>query len=134
MKLNLAFTTHKPQFWDRVDDGREREDTLVREIATQVKLTCIAPSDLEAWGKERPDEGITLLEHTRTHERTHSCVKPYKHSRTDPGWAGKNHAVGFRSMFETLDELVIEMELMESTDLSDRLAETGSLSEVRPFT
>ena len=70
----------------------------------------------------------------RAHERTHAYVKAYKHSRTDPGWAGKNHAVGFRSMFETLDELVIEMELMESTDLFDRLAETGSLSEVRPLT
>ena len=89
MKLNLAFTTHKPQFWDRVDDGREREDTLVREIATQVKLTCTAPSrtsgNFEAWGKGRPDEGITLLGHTRTwraHARTNVHMHMSKHTNT----------------------------------------------------
>ena len=94
----------KVQFWDRVDDGRERCDTLVREIVTQA--TASLPRKEAEPGPVQSTSDVSR-----------------------PGWAGGSHVVRFRSVFETLDELVIEMELMEATDLFDRLSVSGPLDE-----
>mmetsp|Transcript_84064 Transcript_84064/g.238230 ORF Transcript_84064/g.238230 Transcript_84064/m.238230 type:complete len:1241 (+) Transcript_84064:538-4260(+) len=95
---------NKVQFWDRVDDGRERCDTLVREIVTQATASL-------------PRKGVEPGPVQSTSDVSR------------PGWAGGSHVVRFRSVFETLDELVIEMELMEATDLFDRLSVSGPLDE-----
>ena len=76
----------KNQFWRRVVKGRERADTLVRELSVQATLTS-------------------------------------KHGRTTPTF------LQIRGLFETSDKVVMELELLEGTDLFDYVSSKGVLAE-----
>jgi calcium/calmodulin-dependent protein kinase I len=76
----------KNEFWRRVVKGRERADTLVRELAVQATLTA-------------------------------------KCSQTVPTF------LQLRGFFETSNNIVIELELLEGTDLFHHIQSKGSLCE-----
>jgi calcium/calmodulin-dependent protein kinase I len=76
----------KNEFWRRVVKGRERADTLVRELAVQATLTA-------------------------------------KCSQTVPTF------LQLRGFFESSDKIVIELELLEGTDLFHHIQSMGSLCE-----
>jgi serine/threonine protein kinase len=75
----------KNEFWRRVVKGRERADTLVRELSVQSTLTA------------KCGQIPTFLK--------------------------------LRSFFETSDNVVLELELLEGTDLFDYISQEGMLKE-----
>jgi serine/threonine protein kinase len=75
----------KNEFWRRVVKGRERADTLVRELSVQSTLTA------------KCGQIPTFLK--------------------------------LRSFFETSDNVVLELELLEGTDLFDYISQKGMLKE-----
>lgn len=75
----------KNEFWRRVIKGRERADTLVRELSVQSTLTAKCG-------------------------RISTFLK-------------------LRSFFETSDNVVLELELLEGTDLFDYISQKGMLKE-----
>jgi len=78
---------NKAAFWSRVADGKERYDTLTREILAQAILT--AQGD---WGDNCP-------------------------------------IVRLFGVLETVDSIVLELELMSRKDLFDELSTSGVLKE-----
>eukprot|EP00980_Cylindrotheca_fusiformis_P011748 scaffold2794_cov100-Cylindrotheca_fusiformis.AAC.6 len=85
-KCNCALkVVDKNEFWKRVVKGRERADTLVRELSVQSTLTAKCG-------------------------RISTFLK-------------------LRSFFETSDNVVLELELLEGTDLFDYISKKGMMSE-----
>ena len=78
---------NKAAFWTRVAEGKERHDTLVREVVAQAVLTATG--------------------HT----------------------GGDCPIVRVFSVFETVDSMVLELELMSRNDLFDELSTSGVLKE-----
>jgi hypothetical protein len=76
----------KNEFWRRVVKGRERSDTLVRELAVQATITAKCGGDI-----------LSFLQ--------------------------------LRGFFETSDNVVIELELLNGKDLFEHIRSKGCLSE-----
>lgn len=80
---------NKATFHQRVEEGKERQDTLVREALAQAVLTA-------------------------------KCAEnPYQPC----------YIVRMYSLFETVEELVLEMELMSGVDLFDKLSSKGVMND-----
>jgi hypothetical protein len=82
----------KREFWAHVTEGRERADTLTREVITQSLLTCMTlrPCPLQGYY-----DGLM---------KSHS-----------------SYTVRLWNVVETSDQLILEMELMDKSNLYDRL-------------
>ena len=81
---------NKSTFWERVEDGKERSDSIIREVLAQAA----------SWLKGAEDP-------TRAHRLE------------------KIPIVQIYNIMETMEEFILELELMESNDLFDELSESG---------
>jgi len=119
----------KQVFWNRVDSQKERGDSLVREVLAQVLLSShfLAPNSLSRL------QSNYIASKTSRHSLSSppdspSLVTPL--SSTMSVESGELPIVQVLSVFETLDEFSLELELMEGRDLYEILAEsTVELSE-----
>lgn len=96
---------NKATFTARVAEGKERIDTLVREVLSQAVLSahCTAEDAQNPAGRSNSDA---------SNRCSHGCFM-----------------VHLLSVFETVDTLALEMELMSGIDLFDKLSSTGVMSE-----
>mmetsp|Transcript_12025 Transcript_12025/g.18168 ORF Transcript_12025/g.18168 Transcript_12025/m.18168 type:complete len:1077 (-) Transcript_12025:146-3376(-) len=93
---------NKREFWSQVNSGKERKDTLVREVLAQSQLINAVISA----GQESIDDvdEVTLSE----------MELP---------------VVQLNGIMETRENFVIDMELMKSNNLFDKLSEEGAFKE-----
>lgn len=93
---------NKMDFWNQVNHGQERKDTLVREVLAQCHiLNSLVHSSASGSGNQRPFDEVTVSE----------LELPI---------------VSLNGMLETRDEFVMDMELMHSGDLFEKLVEHGT--------
>jgi serine/threonine protein kinase len=100
----------KEVFWDRVKTGKERGDSLVREVLSQVLRSShfLAPLSL------------MQLESNFLNNR---C------SLNDISENSQIPIVQIFSIFETMKGFSLELELMESMDLFDKMSQLGRMEE-----
>ncbi|CAM9343738.1 unnamed protein product, partial [Ectocarpus sp. 13 AM-2016] len=104
---------NKQAFWSRVRVGKERVDTLAREVFCQTTLT-IKGADAAS--------GAAAGDDPSSEESSEELIAS--------DGTGGGGIVRIHSIFETADDLILEMDLMSRTDLFDRLLERdGAFSE-----
>mmetsp|Transcript_12657 Transcript_12657/g.20559 ORF Transcript_12657/g.20559 Transcript_12657/m.20559 type:complete len:1601 (+) Transcript_12657:232-5034(+) len=110
---------NKRQYWDRVRVGKERGDSLSREILAQSHLlnTIIAAANANVTSAHTPSnidpsspQSVPLLGEDESKPIELPIVQLY-------------------GIFETREHFVMEMELMQSIDLSEKLNEVGEFAE-----
>jgi len=119
----------KQVFWNRVDSQKERGDSLVREVLAQVLLSShfLAPNSLSRLqsnyiASQTPRQLFSNPPDSPTLATPLSSIMSVE--------SGELPIVQVLSVFETLDEFSLELELMEGRDLYEILAEsTAELSE-----
>ena len=97
----------KEIFWKRVNLGKERCDSLVREILSQM-LVCDSLQSLDPYRVADGEDGKE---------------RPYNRPLRSP-------VVDIYNVFETPDGFALDLELMEHIDLFDKLSSEGRFSEV----
>jgi hypothetical protein len=142
----------KEMFWNRVDDGCERGDALVREVLAQMLVaTHFADHPGLAFKSVlgvQPYLSSADSASSKVHEGIAAAMhsyNPFSIARSMVQKAGFNAfstssapeaptqphlpVVQLFSAFETADGFAMELELMQSMDLFDLLAEVGTLPE-----
>ena len=102
----------KEIFWKRVNLGKERGDSLIREVLSQA-LACDAYSAM-VW------ECVYGQPHTQP--SSNPAIKV-------PTPTSRSPVVSIFSVFETIEGFAVEMELMEQWDLFDKLSKDGVFTE-----
>ena len=103
----------KEIFWKRVNLGKERGDSLIREVLSQA-LACDAYSAM-VW------EWVYGQPHAQPSSNPAIIHVPTPTSRSP--------VVSIFSVFETIEGFAVEMELMEQWDLFDKLSIDGVFPE-----
>ncbi|CAN0015061.1 unnamed protein product [Ectocarpus sp. 6 AP-2014] len=123
---------NKQAFWSRVRVGKERVDTLAREVFCQTTLTikgADAASGAAAGGDPSSQESSEERSEERSEDQSSRGAGGAEAVVACDGTGGGG-IVRIHSIFETADDLILEMDLMSRTDLFDRLLERdGALSE-----
>lgn len=125
----------KEIFWSRAAEGKERTDSLVREALAQLLLCCHFAGNyvLTFVNEDVFTYADTEATSTVVNDKDTSCggsrhvaqAQRLQQTRSDPYLP----IVQLFSVFETVNGLALELELMQSKDLFDRLAEEGPFSE-----
>jgi len=140
----------KREFWVRVWEGRERSDTLVREALTMAHLTRASE---EAFTRVQQREQRLQMRRQKgeQQQQQQQRTRAHEQGQEEKGGRGEDddaerlqlrrlsqfdgedavmRTVPLLGLVESFQSLGIEMALMSSADLFDRLAAHGPLSEV----
>merc|ERR1712000_483913 len=93
---------NKAGFWSQVASGKERKDTLIREVLAQSQIINAVLASAQGTVDEVDELSIIEMELP---------------------------IVQLNSVFETRENFVIDMELMKSSNLFDKLLQEGALKE-----